>query len=69
MCKIMLSAGEASGDLHGAGIAAALRAMNPDVRLFGMGGAAMRREGVDILYDIADLGVIGIVEVIKNLPR
>ena len=69
MCKIMLSAGEASGDLHGAGIAAALRAMNPDVRLFGMGGAAMRREGVDILYDIADLGVIGLVEVLKNLPR
>ena len=33
MCKIMLSAGEASGDLHGAGIAAALRAMKPDVRL------------------------------------
>lgn len=69
MCKIMLLAGEASGDLHGAGIAAALRAMNPDVRLFGMGGAAMRREGVDILYDIADLGVIGLVEVLKNLPR
>lgn len=69
MYKIMLCAGEASGDLHGAGVAAALRALDPTVRLFGMGGEAMRREGVDILYDIADLGVIGIVEVVKNLPR
>lgn len=69
MCKIMISVGEASGDLHGASVAKALKDICPDIRLFGMGGQAMRTAGVDIIYDIADLGVIGFVEVIKNLPR
>jgi len=65
----MISVGEASGDLHGASVARALKAIQPDVKLFGMGGQAMLEAGVDIVYDIADLGIIGFVEVIKNLPR
>ncbi|MDD4600508.1 MAG: lipid-A-disaccharide synthase [Negativicutes bacterium] len=69
MYKIMISVGEASGDLHGASVANALKLACPDSKLFGMGGQAMRQAGVDIVYDIADLGVIGIVEVVKNLPR
>ncbi|MPL68929.1 Lipid-A-disaccharide synthase [bioreactor metagenome] len=69
MYKIMISVGEASGDLHGASVANALKLACPDIKLFGMGGQAMRQAGVDIVYDIADLGVIGIVEVVKNLPR
>lgn len=69
MQKIMISAGEASGDLHGASVARALKILRPDIKLFGMGGQAMRAEGVDIIYDIADIGVMGLVEVIKNLPR
>ena len=69
MPKIMISVGEASGDLHGASVATALKARCPDIELVGMGGTAMRAAGVEIIYDIADLGIIGIVEVIKNLPR
>ena len=69
MSKIMISVGEASGDLHGASVAHALKAIQPDVKLFGMGGQAMLEAGVDIVYDIADLGIIGFVEIIKNLPR
>ena len=69
MFKVMISVGEASGDLHGASVAAALKQLQPDIKLFGMGGQAMRSAGVDIVYDIADLGVIGFVEVVKNLPR
>ncbi|AIF53764.1 lipid-A-disaccharide synthase [Pelosinus sp. UFO1] len=69
MCKIMISVGEASGDLHGASVASALKTIQPDVEIFGMGGQAMQAAGVNIVYDIADLGVIGFVEVIKNLPR
>ena len=69
MCKIMISVGEASGDLHGASVAHALKAIQPNIKMFGMGGKAMAEAGVDIVYDIADLGVIGFVEVIKNLPR
>lgn len=67
--KIMISVGEASGDLHGGRVALALRQLQPDIILLGMGGQAMRSAGVDIVYDIADLGVMGIVEVIKNLRR
>lgn len=69
MLKVMFSVGEASGDLHGASVAKALKALDPDIKLFGMGGRHMAEAGVEIVYDIADLGVIGIVEVIKNLPR
>ncbi len=64
---MMLSAGEASGDLHGASIARALRELHPDIELIGMGGPAMRGAGVDIRYDIADRSVMGFVEVLKNL--
>ena len=67
--KIMISVGEASGDLHGASVANALKQLRPEIELIGMGGQAMRTAGVEIIYDIADLGVIGIVEVIKNLRR
>lgn len=69
MYKIMMCVGEASGDLHGASVAAALRRRQGDICIFGMGGEQMRRAGVDIRYDIADLGVIGIVEVVRNLRR
>lgn len=67
--KIMISVGEASGDLHGASVASALKTIKPEAEIFGMGGAAMQKAGVEIVYDIADLGVIGLVEVIRNLPK
>lgn len=69
MRKIMISVGEASGDLHGASLTKALKQLEPDIAVFGMGGQAMRDAGVDIVYDIADINVMGFVEVIKNLPR
>lgn len=69
MYKIMISVGEASGDLHGASVARAIKAIQPDSQIFGMGGQAMKAAGVDIVYDIADLGVIGFVEIVKNLPK
>ncbi|MDL2280587.1 lipid-A-disaccharide synthase [Selenomonadales bacterium OttesenSCG-928-I06] len=69
MPKIMFSVGEASGDLHGANVAKAIKKVCPEAKLFGMGGQMMREAGVEIVYDIAGLGVIGLVEVIKNLPK
>lgn len=69
MHKVMISVGEASGDLHGASVASALRAREPDIRIFGMGGNMMQAAGVEIVYDIADLGVMGLVEVLKSLPK
>lgn len=66
--KIMFSAGEASGDTHGASVAKALLEAYPKAQLFGMGGDLMKQAGVNIIYDIQQLGFIGIVEIIKHLP-
>ncbi|SUP42201.1 lipid-A-disaccharide synthase [Veillonella criceti] len=66
--KVMFSAGEASGDTHAASVAKALKNAYPEVSMFGMGGSRMAEAGVQIMYDIKQLGYIGIVEVIKHLP-
>ena len=66
--KVMFSAGEASGDMHAAAVAAELARLSPSVEMLGMGGAGMARAGVRIIYDIKDLGIIGVVEVVKHLP-
>jgi lipid-A-disaccharide synthase len=59
---ILLVAGEASGDLHGARLSAALRRLAPDIRLAGMGGAGMRAAGVEILVDAGETAVVGLTE-------
>ena len=69
MTKVMICAGEASGDLHGASVARDLQELDPQIVLLGMGGSHMRTAGVDIVYDIADIGVMGFVEILRNLPR
>ncbi|RJX35817.1 MAG: lipid-A-disaccharide synthase [Desulfurivibrio sp.] len=67
MLRIMIVAGEASGDLHGAHLVAAMKKLVPDLSLCGMGGTELRRQGVDILYDAAAMAVVGLVEVIAHL--
>lgn len=65
---ILLSAGEPSGDLHGAAVAAALRRRWPTARLFGLGGPLMAEAGVELLEDVRRLAVMGFVEVAGRLP-
>lgn len=65
---ILLLAGEASGDLHGAHLARALRARFPDCELLGTGGEGMATEGVELLAELDDLAVMGFVEVLSRLP-
>ncbi|HEY5512391.1 MAG TPA: lipid-A-disaccharide synthase, partial [Geomonas sp.] len=55
----MIVAGEASGDLYGATLAAEIRALSPDTRLFGMGGDRMREAGVETLVDANVMAVMG----------
>jgi len=66
---IMLVAGEASGDLHGAGLCRALRGLDPRCRLFGMGGARMATAGMDLLADVTANAVVGGSEAIGQVPR
>lgn len=66
--KIMFSAGEASGDMHGANLARALKELDPEVELLGMGGSRMADAGVRIIYNIKNLGFIGVGEIIRKIP-
>ena len=68
MAKILISAGEASGDIHAAAVTAALKKIDSTVEVFGMGGDELRAAGGEVLFDIKDHGVMGFVEVIKKLP-
>ncbi|MHC8440954.1 MAG: lipid-A-disaccharide synthase [Candidatus Eutrophobiaceae bacterium] len=67
--RIGIVAGEQSGDLLGAGLARALGAMYPNVQLVGVGGRQMRAAGVEILYPVEELSVMGLFEVLPHLPR
>lgn len=66
---LLVVAGEASGDLHGAQILEALKARCPDLRIIGVGGPRMTPLLDRKLADIADLAVMGLTEVIRHLPR
>lgn len=63
---LLLSAGEASGDMYAARLAKALQS-RLDVRLFGMGGPLMRAAGVEIITDYSEVAVVGITEIVKHL--
>lgn len=63
----MIITGEASGDMHGAKLAASIKHLSPDVLLFGIGGHGMAAEGVELLVDAHTLAVVGITEVLSKL--
>lgn len=62
----MISAGEASGDLHAANLVKALHKIDPSITVTGMGSDRLREAGVELLVDCADIAVVGIVEVLAN---
>lgn len=69
MPGVLLSAGEASGDLHASGVASALHALRPDWPLTGVGGPRMRAAGVELDQDVVSQAVMGFAEVLAHLPR
>ena len=64
---ILVVAGEASGDLHGASLITAMREIEPGIEVFGVGGGRMQRAGAELLYDMRHLAVVGITEVVRHL--
>jgi lipid-A-disaccharide synthase len=66
--RILITAGEPSGDLHGAHVVRALRAALPDATIEAVGGPQMAAAGADILHPIDDLGAMGFVEIVNKLP-
>lgn len=69
MRKVLFVAGEASGDLHAAGVASALRRLRPDLDLAAVGGPRLAEQGVELIHRDNQLGVMGFLEVLKHVPR
>lgn len=61
MPRILIVTGEASGDLHGAHLVKALKALAPDLQIVGIGGASMRAAGAEVVKDIPQLDVMGLI--------
>jgi lipid-A-disaccharide synthase len=67
--ELMVVAGEPSGDQHAAALVAALKARDPSLTFFGMGGDKLAAEGFEAVHHIRELSVMGIVEVIPKIPH
>ncbi|HEY2294316.1 MAG TPA: lipid-A-disaccharide synthase [Thermoanaerobaculia bacterium] len=67
--ELLVVAGEASGDLHGARLISELRRRLPDVKTFGLGGDEMRQAGLEPVAHSSEISVVGLTEVLKILPR
>ncbi|NIJ68311.1 lipid-A-disaccharide synthase [Xanthomonas sp. 60] len=67
--RIALVAGEASGDLLGAGLVGELRRRFPNAEFAGIGGDSMRGAGCQTWFDASELAVMGLTEVLRHLPR
>jgi lipid-A-disaccharide synthase len=67
--KVLVSAGEASGDLYAASLIKVLRRQFPDAEFFGCAGPRMQAVGVHAVVDAHSLSVVGLFEVVSHLPR
>jgi lipid-A-disaccharide synthase len=65
--KILIVAGETSGDLHGAHLVKAALSIDPNLSFYGVGGKHLRNAGIDVIFDSSDVAVVGIVEVLSKL--
>jgi lipid-A-disaccharide synthase len=68
MTKIMIIAGEASGDNHGASLIKALKKLDTNIDCYGIGSIQMQEAGCRILFDAKRIAVVGLIEVIKHYP-
>src|SRR3984893_18443767 len=69
LVSILISAGEASGEMYGAQLIEALLRRDPSFEFFGVGGDRMRAAGCDTVVDAKDLAVVGISEIVSHLPK
>ena len=69
MREVLFVAGEASGDLHAAGVAQELAAIRPDLKLTAIGGDRLSAAGVEILERYDEMAVMGFVEVLRTIPE
>ena len=66
--RVLIIAGETSGDTHGAALVKSLNALEPDIQIGGIGGNRMRNAGMELLYHVRDMSFMGFAEVVRHLP-
>lgn len=66
--RVMIIAGEASGDLYGAGVVRELKQKEPESVFFGIGGDKLQAAGMELIYHIREISVMGFLEVLQHLP-
>lgn len=67
--NILIVAGEASGDLHAADLINEIKKLEPQIKFFGLGGEKMQEQGVDLSFNMTELAVVGLFEVLRNLNK
>src|SRR5580698_9092816 len=67
--RILISAGEASGDLYASRVVEMLQARHPEAEFFGCAGPRMQAAGVRPIIDQRSIAVVGLVEVVRHIPR
>ena len=66
--EILIIAGESSGDLHGSALVKNLLLLNPNFKIYGIGGDKMQKEGMELIYHTNKMAFLGFLEVIKHIP-
>ena len=66
--RVMMIAGEVSGDVHGAGVVRELKRRQPSIEIYGIGGEKMKHEGMALTYHVSELSFMGFMEVLRHLP-
>jgi len=69
MNTILIVAGENSGEKYGADLVHQFKKIHPSIKFFGIGGEFMKREGVECVFSVQDLGLVGGLEVLSHMPR
>lgn len=69
MKSVLIITGEPSGDLHAARLVKEMKRLQPEIHFFGVGGDAMKAEGVELMAHIEEMSFMGFIEVIGHIPR
>lgn len=64
--KILIVAGEASGDCHAAHLVTSLKKVYPEAFFYGLGGKELKNAGVELTFDLTSIAVVGFIEILKN---
>ncbi|MCI0514967.1 lipid-A-disaccharide synthase [candidate division KSB1 bacterium] len=68
MARIFISTGEVSGDLYGGHLVAELKQFLPTAHFYGIGGDHLLEQGVELFYHVRQMGIVGVLEVVRHIP-